>query len=184
MVRFLPQELAVRYGARPTKDGFHVEVGSPVKRWSFLEKEVLHDYLNPADLYLTRYRLVQTPWFGVFVHCIHRPDKDRFLHDHPWSFTSIVLRGGYKEVCRRDTNSFTFAKTHKAGSVHRMPLKNGYHAIRTLLRVPTWTLIFTGRRVKDWGYLTSGGWVHHAVVAASEQYRMLQEAEALPFSDA
>lgn len=144
----------------------------------FFGKEILTDYLNPDDLYLTRYHIVRTPWFGVYIHVIHRPDRDRFLHDHPWSFSSVVLRGGYQEETRRNLDSFTIKKTHKAGSFHRMRLKDGYHSIRTLLRVPTWTLVFRGKRVKDWGYLTPNGWVDHATVGREEQMRMLLESQS------
>lgn len=38
--------------------------------------------------------------FGVAIrlHCIHSPDLDREMHDHPWTFASVVLRGWYAEA--------------------------------------------------------------------------------------
>ncbi len=36
-------------------------------------------------------------WFGVFLHRMDGPDPGLDFHDHPWSFASLVLRGGYVE---------------------------------------------------------------------------------------
>jgi hypothetical protein len=47
--------------------------------------------------YLVRLRIVQTPWFGIYLHDIHEDDGDRDPHNHPWSFLSFVLRGYYTE---------------------------------------------------------------------------------------
>lgn len=35
--------------------------------------------------------------FGAYLHHIDRPDPGFDLHDHPWPFVSIILRGGYTE---------------------------------------------------------------------------------------
>jgi hypothetical protein len=47
--------------------------------------------------YMDRF-VLQTPWFEVRLHHILRSDDDRALHDHPFSFTSLLLTGGYREV--------------------------------------------------------------------------------------
>jgi hypothetical protein len=39
----------------------------------------------------------QYPWIGARVHTILSSDDDRALHDHPWAFVTIILRGGYVE---------------------------------------------------------------------------------------
>lgn len=41
--------------------------------------------------------LLQKLGIAVRIHCIHTPDLDRALHDHPWTFVSVVLAGWYKE---------------------------------------------------------------------------------------
>jgi hypothetical protein len=33
----------------------------------------------------------------LFLHCFVRSDDDRALHDHPWDYTSFILRGTYIE---------------------------------------------------------------------------------------
>jgi hypothetical protein len=52
---------------------------------------------QPGNPMMERWRLLQTPWLGIYVHFIHREDLDPIPHDHPWQFRSFVLRGGYNE---------------------------------------------------------------------------------------
>lgn len=101
--------------------------------------------------YLTRWRIVQTPWFGILLHRFDGPDPRLTLHDHPWPFLSFVLRGGYVER-RLDPMTMRVDEQRVVRSVNRMRLIDA-HAIRRLLRQPTWTLMFVGRRVRTWGYL-------------------------------
>lgn len=102
-----------------------------------------------AEPYLVRWRLVQTPWFAVYLHHILRSDDDRALHDHPWAFLSLILWGGYFEFtpagCRwRGAGSLVF---HKAEDLHRLELDR-----------PAWTLVFCGRRRREWGFRFADGW--------------------------
>ena len=50
-----------------------------------------------GELHFKRWRILSTPWFNIFLHFINRADEDKDLHDHPWSFWSIILKGGYIE---------------------------------------------------------------------------------------
>lgn len=45
------------------------------------------------------YRLL-TRFIAIRAHVTMRSDSDRHLHDHPWWSVSIVVSGGYWEVCR------------------------------------------------------------------------------------
>jgi len=47
--------------------------------------------------YLTRTTLFSIRGFRVALHRFHRGDQDEDLHDHPWSFWTFILRGGYFE---------------------------------------------------------------------------------------
>lgn len=138
------------------------------RRWAFMQRYDICDLADPTDLYLRRWRLVQTPWFGVYLHRIQRPDGDRYLHDHPWSFVSLILWGGYREAYLDQADAaFTPDRPRnrwlRAGTMHRMG-RGSFHAIRRLLRVPTWTLVLVGPRRHGWGYLTDDGrWVSHEV---------------------
>jgi hypothetical protein len=42
------------------------------------------------------------PWQNARVHEILRSDEDRELHDHPWDYTSVILKGGYTEITHWD----------------------------------------------------------------------------------
>lgn len=117
--------------------------------------------------YLRRLRVMETPWFGVYLHEMQGPDPGRDLHDHPWEFYSIILKGGYTEVVpltqstesRHGIASVTTTRdTWKAGSIHRMRATD-QHTIERLLGVPTFTLVLRGRRKRTWGFHTKNGFV-------------------------
>lgn len=120
-------------------------------RWAFMERFEVPDYDHPERNYLTRWRVVQTPWFAVCLHRFDGPDPRPTLHDHPWPFLSIVLRGGYQEV-----TSYTLPLGH---SVEHVNVKQAtdLHYIRRLHRTPTWTLMLVGRRRRTWGYRDRDG---------------------------
>lgn len=129
------------------------------KTWAFMERFEIPDLDNPERLYLTRLRIVATPWFGVYLHRLDGPDSRPTLHDHPWSFVSLILRGGYVE--RRLNLHDRWVETHTRRLLNVMR-RGDAHYIRELLRVPTWTLLLVGRRRRTWGYLepmTAGGWI-------------------------
>lgn len=51
------------------------------------------------DPYLLRWYLIpRNPIVNVYLHKFLRSDDDRALHDHPWWFVSLILRGQYDEV--------------------------------------------------------------------------------------
>ena len=119
-------------------------------RWAFMERFEVPDYDSDGN-YLTRLRIVQTPWFGIYLHRFDAPDPRPTLHDHPWPFVSFVLRGGYVER-RLDPMTREVNERHRVSFVNRMRTHDA-HAIVHLFRVPTWTLMLVGRRVRTWGYL-------------------------------
>src|SRR3954462_14608228 len=95
-------------------------------------------------LYLRRWLFVRTPWFQVMLHKINRPDADRHLHDHPWSFRSLILKGGYVEhICTKSAHlDVQWTRTCKP----RMFVGHNqftFHRIDRLLNGPAWTLVFT-----------------------------------------
>lgn len=133
------------------------------------------DYDRPERNYLTRWRLIQTPWFGIYLHRFDGPDPRLTLHDHPWSFRSLVLRGGYIEATKyaedhrgllvvppgcdipRDSLDEHGAwMTYPQGTWNEKRATDK-HTIVRLLRVPTWTLMLVGPRVREWGYVDPDG---------------------------
>lgn len=113
------------------------------------------------DPYLLRWYLVpRNNWFGIYLHQFKRDDDDRALHDHPWSFISIMLKGSYKEhtddgVILRAAPSIAF---RKAEHRHRVEL----------VTESCWTLIFKGRVVREWGFWCPKGFVHWSKFTAQD----------------
>lgn len=117
-------------------------------RWALWKKFTIGMQDNPM---MDRLRLIQTPWFGIYVHFIYREDLDEFPHDHPWRFWRMVLRGGYLE------NYLTEPIQGRVQQRHQLPLRPSFfpleHAHRiTYVEPKTVTLVVVGRKVREWGF--------------------------------
>ena len=73
----------------PSKPNDVVRTGG---RWVLGPASFTFRRCSVMKLYLTRYVLFRTPWFGIYVHQIHA-HGDRHPHNHPRQFWSLVLRG-------------------------------------------------------------------------------------------
>lgn len=95
----------------------------------------------------------------IYLHRIDQSDIDRDLHDHPWSFLTLICSGGYSEeiVHRRKGWPMTEYVERHWGSVAFRPAEF-LHRVH-LYRPGTWTLVVAGKRRRKWGYQTSHGWV-------------------------
>jgi hypothetical protein len=117
-----------------------------------------HKIIGPVDdPYMLRwfiFRFSKLP--RIYIHKFMRSDDDRGLHDHPWWFISIILRGSYFEI--RPDNGLNY---RKAGSVafrratdrHRVVLEADFDSDGKLTRPkPVWTLFITRPVVRIWGF--------------------------------
>ena len=77
--------------------------------WKFFKVKKI--YREDGKLYLWRLYILRTPWFGVMLHKIMDDDPD-CLHDHPWSFVSFILKGGYEEIQSYDNKERHFEESH------------------------------------------------------------------------
>jgi hypothetical protein len=137
------------------------------RMWALLERAEAPDVNNPAENYMVRWRLIQTPWFGIYLHRLNKPDPRPTLHDHPWPFVSVILHGGYTEdfgvsAGGRAAVHSRVRRSWRTGSVHRMRSSDA-HTITELQRSPTWTFVVAGRRQPEpsWGYADGDGWTPH-----------------------
>lgn len=109
------------------------------------------------DPYLLRWYVIpRNPMVNVYVHKFMRSDDDRALHDHPWWFVSLMLRGEYDEITdggmkRRSAGSIAFRPAEWRHRVQLLAKLAGPGRL-ILEEVPCWTLIVTGRRVRTWGF--------------------------------
>lgn len=104
----------------------------------------------PECPYVIRWRL-ETKWFSVRLHHWLKPDDDRAFHDHPWSFTTFVLKGGYVDK-NPDGEQHLKAFTIQHRDAHHkhtvVPDEGG-----------CWTIIFTGPKIRNWGFWVKGKFI-------------------------
>ena len=94
----------------------------------------------------TRYVLVKTPWFQILLHRLWSPNWHPQAHDHPWSFVTLILRGGYLERVPGGQN------------VWRGPLTFLYRSAEFAHNVATdgavcWSLVVTGPKRRQWQFV-------------------------------
>lgn len=111
--------------------------------------------------YLIRWRIIQTPWFAIYLHKINTPDSRPTLHDHPWSFIAFVLKGGGYWEKRLDKSTLEVVDRR----VRRINImrREDYHYIKSIPSGKSvWTLLLVGARRQTWGYLrptVTTGWI-------------------------
>lgn len=94
----------------------------------------------------TRYTVLKTPWFNVYLHQLYAPVAHPECHDHPWSFLAVLLWRGYSEQVgsewyRRRPGSMLW---RPAEFIHNVVTPYG----------TSWSLIFTGAKKRAWGFKT------------------------------
>lgn len=156
------------FGTRSGGDGFRFSAS--LKQWArgWLSGGP-HFIIGPRYL-LRWYVIPRNPWLNVYLHQFLHDDEDRALHDHPWWFVSIMLRGGYFErVGTGEQVEVRFAPSvayRPATHAHRVVL----HRDTRDKIVPAWTLVITGRVVRDWGFYCPQGWRHWKEFTAKDNY--------------
>jgi len=96
--------------------------------------------------------------FNITMHKVLVSDEPQ-LHDHPWDWGALILKGGYWEHTPegkfwRGPGSIRF---RKAEDLHWLELakdKDGNN-------IPCWSIFYMGKKKKDWGFMVDGNWVQH-----------------------
>ena len=94
--------------------------------------------------------------FNIFLHKFVKSDPDH-LHDHPWGYTTFILKGGYHEwvpIIVPETGAVVGSTREWRGpgslikatadSMHRVELEPG---------ITPWTIFIPGKKSKDWGFI-------------------------------
>lgn len=120
--------------------------------------------------FLERWGLCHERLGGFYLHKIAGPDPGLDLHDHPWTFVSVVLWGGYTElraatgqavdlaeIASRfpDTCTPGYVNERHAFSVRRMKLTVCHRIVAVL--PGTWTLVLRGPTRRKWGFYLPAG---------------------------
>ena len=129
-------------------------------------KRIVMDRIN-NEPYLERYYLFLTErkWFpfNVFLHRFLKSDPDD-VHDHPWPYATLILKGGYYEWVPQFNNKnekiAEIAVWRGPGSC-RVCGASSYHRIELDPDVECWTLFMPGPQLRDWGFLRKGQWIQH-----------------------
>lgn len=114
-----------------------------------------------GKLHFRRWQILKTPWFSIWLHGIYAADEDKHLHNHPWDFKSMVLKGSYIEETQH-------------GFITQKPLKfnsrngNSFHKIHKLLTPVVYTIFFVTKQKRQWGYLVDGDFIDN------ETYRKMK----------
>lgn len=138
--------------------------GKPSPRWAFWNRFIIP--CQNGENYLARLRLIDTPWFGIYLHDIYHEDDGRDPHNHPYSFVSIVLRGSYAEHVYRYPERMPYGhyeRRHKRFSIHHMDQHSAHRIVEAAPRLKT--LILRGRRASGWGFF------HHGTYIPWQEYR-------------
>lgn len=101
---------------------------------------------------MVRYLVFRTPWFNVYLHNFLRSDADRHCHDHPWSFCSFILTGGYTE------HTINGARKWQPGALLYRPAE-WLHWVEITPGTQVWTLVVVLPKRREWGFLTEKGWL-------------------------
>lgn len=130
--------------------------------FSFIKKKVIQR--EDGKDYLIRYSLPNF-WlpFSIKIHKILLSD-DVCLHNHPWLFYSLILRGGYWEHTppvdqhKVDiSNSYdgidSVKKWIRPGSLLKRPA-HWIHRLEIPINTPCWTLVVTMNKTRGWGFFT------------------------------
>jgi len=96
--------------------------------------------------------------FNITLHKVLVSDEPT-LHDHPWSYGTLILKGGYWENTPkgrfwRGPGHFRY---RDASDLHYLELEKDKEGNEC----PCWSLFFMGRKSGTWGFIKDGKWIHN-----------------------
>ena len=98
--------------------------------------------------------------FNITLHKVLKSDEPT-LHDHPWSYATLILKGGYWEfIPIRSKEGAVVGATkvwrgpghfriRKPDDLHWLELEKDAEGNE----IPCWSLFFMGRKQKEWGFV-------------------------------
>lgn len=105
--------------------------------------------------------------FNIFLHRFLKSDPDD-LHDHPWNYATLILKGGYWEVIPTDCGPIRFGdgslntkKVWRGPGHFRMCAADTFHRVELDPNVECWTLFMPGKQKREWGFDVRGHWIQN-----------------------
>lgn len=95
----------------------------------------------------TRFVVIECRLFSIFVHRVAAERWHPKCHDHPWSFVTFVLRGGYEERLLNGTT-----KWRGAGSILFRRAEFAHNTRGSWLSV-----VFAGPKRRKWKFVEPQG---------------------------
>lgn len=93
--------------------------------------------------------------WSLYFHNFLAHDRDRDLHNHPWTWSySLVLWGGYVEE-KRGRDGIVRRRRVWPGMINRLGPMD-FHRIAELKGRETWTLFLAGTKATAWFFLVDG----------------------------
>lgn len=102
---------------------------------------------RPECPYFKRW-LLDLRLFSIRLHHWVGSDDQRALHDHPWSFVTIILKGSYIDRTEDGDEHMTPGKIRFRPALHS----------HTVIATDCWSIIFTGPKTRKHGFWVDGKW--------------------------
>jgi hypothetical protein len=125
-----------------------------------LDRESNEPYLERYYLFLKDRKLFP---FNIFLHKFLKSDPDD-VHDHPWPYATLILRGGYYEWTPQfnSDGKMSGEVCNWRGPGHfRICRSTSYHRIELAEGVTAWTLFMPGPHKREWGFLVKNKWIQN-----------------------
>jgi hypothetical protein len=90
--------------------------------------------------------------FAIRIHRWHRSDDKRYLHDHPFWFITMVIKGSYTDVS--ESNGAIIRDQLKVGSIRFRPALHKHYV--DVPKSGATTLLITGPPIRNWGFYVNG----------------------------
>ena len=119
---------------------------------------------NNGDPYLVRFYVFLKDRknfpFNITLHKVLVSDEPT-LHDHPWSYATFIIKGGYWEhipVISREGFVVGATRVWRGPGHFRKRSADDLHWLELAKdadgnEIPCWSLFFMGRKVKEWGFV-------------------------------